>query len=826
VTKPAPPSQPTEELVEMEAMDLEEWEQDQHTPQAPDAKLAELVKQSAEASPPVPVRHTQSQTVARVIKQPPPTPGGLPNQVRFGPPEPPKPGEMSPFDMPTTVNAGAALIPTRSMTATPAAGTSTTNRHTTTRSATPAATPRLQPTAVSGTATPAGPMPRLQPTAVSGTATPAGGSPTATSQTATPAGGTPTGAGARTAAALRGLSTPSGGTPTAGAPPPVGAARTQTQAIGRIERTPASPAPAAPTPVAASPASRATPPSVPRSTATPVGGVPAVSANAAATAVGGAPVVSAKMTQAIGAVDRAPAPPSRATPPARSATPAGGVPARSVTPAGGVPADSATPAGGVPADSATPAGGAPVVSAKVTHAIGAIERAPSATAVPPTKLAEPVAGEESVGWSLPDDFDEVAAQEWKAQAPAASTPESTASHALAMPTAAVSPNPRAPSPSVLAPEPTASAPLPEPTPLPAPLPAPTPVAAPATGPVSAPLPESAPLMRPPATEFPPEPSVAVSTELFAQATSAGGDAPVPAAPSAPRAPQPPLVGPQPFVTQSSVQPHSQPVHVIQAPQPVDYPPAPMPPMPTPSAPMPSAPMFEEGRRDRHATTDSHRAIGGAKKPWLLIGGGVGAVALIVIIVMMMRGKSEPKVADKPAKPTPDRVDPVGKSPPDEVVAVVTPDAAETLPPDDTTPPPTTNPTTNTPPDTGKPKTPGTPKTPKIRGTKTTPIETGKRATDPVSTGGGGDGEKSGKAQAAYKVGNQKLFAGDPKGAIAAYRQVIELGSSSGYRGLGLAYAQQGDTANAIAAFKKYLAMSPKAADVAVIKKRLAALQGK
>ncbi|MBA3451955.1 MAG: hypothetical protein H0T42_02520, partial [Deltaproteobacteria bacterium] len=88
MSKPAPPSQPKEELVEMEAMDLEEWEQDQHTPVATDEKLAELVKQSAAVPAAAPLRHTQTQTVPRVVaKSPPPSPAG-------------------PFDGPTTRNAG------------------------------------------------------------------------------------------------------------------------------------------------------------------------------------------------------------------------------------------------------------------------------------------------------------------------------------------------------------------------------------------------------------------------------------------------------------------------------------------------------------------------------------------------------------------------------------------------------------------------------------------------------------------------------------------------------------------------------------------------
>ena len=132
----------------------------------------------------------------------------------------------------------------------------------------------------------------------------------------------------------------------------------------------------------------------------------------------------------------------------------------------------------------------------------------------------------------------------------------------------------------------------------------------------------------------------------------------------------------------------------------------------------------------------------------------------------------------------------------------------------------TNPNTN--PRTGNPKNP---KNPKIRGTQITPAETGKGTGGPTPPGGDA-GDKSDTARAAYATGNQKLFAGDPNGAIVAYRQVIAMGSASGYRGLGLAYAQQGDKQNAIAAFKKYVQMSPTAKDVGLIKKRIAALQGK
>jgi len=835
-TKHVPPaSEPTEELVEMEAMDVDEWEKEQHTPVATDAKLAALVKQSAE-TPPLPPAVHKNQTVARVVaKAPPPTPPtGTPREiVRFGSPAPLKPGDPNPFDGPTIRNAGAELAPKRSdaatpvggapiaraaprsMVATPAGGTqttpSTTNRHTTSRTATPpAGTP-----AITRTATPP-------------------------SRAATPAAGTPT-SGARNAAAPRDLATPAGGTPASGraadparTPPagmPVVSAK-HTQAIGAIEKAPATPP--AGMPVVSAKHTQAIgaidkAPAPPR-TQTPPAGTPV--AKPTSTPSGGVPAVGAKHTQAIGAIDKAPAPPRTQTPPA------------------GTPVAKPT---------STPAGGVPAVGAKQTQAIGAVDRAPAPprTQTPPagTPVGKPTStpsggtpavkavvgpAAESEGWSLPDDFDEVAAQEWKSApvparpsepeparrtpapfaavaAPSPFAPEPTASSARALPAAAA--------PSPFAPEPTASS-------------------ARALPPAAAP---SAPARHPDFADE--EPSVSVSADLFAPESTAAEAAGIssPAAfapePTASQAPRPPQVqlptAPQPFMTQSSVQSHSQPMHVVQAPTPIARQPQPMPmpmPMPMPVPPPPSAgepiapsPMFDGSQRSRGETTDSHRVVSGSKKPLLIIGGAVGAVALVVVIALAMRTKDAPKIADKPAKPTPGRVDPVAVPPPTDVVAVATPDAAPEPSPEDPIASPPTNPRTTdpgtTPPTTGNPRV-RTPKTinPKIRTNRTPAIETGKGTPDPVGTSA--DGDKGAKARAAYSAGNQKLFAGDADGAILAYRQVIAMGSTSGYRGLGLAYAQQGDTANAIAAFKRYVQLSPNAKDVPLIKKRIAALGGK
>jgi Tetratricopeptide repeat len=85
-----------------------------------------------------------------------------------------------------------------------------------------------------------------------------------------------------------------------------------------------------------------------------------------------------------------------------------------------------------------------------------------------------------------------------------------------------------------------------------------------------------------------------------------------------------------------------------------------------------------------------------------------------------------------------------------------------------------------------------------------------------------------RARSAYVAGNQKLFAGDAGGAVRSYRQALDHypGYVGGYRGLGLAYAQLGDNQKALEALQTYVTTAPGAKDIALIKKRIANLQGK
>jgi Flp pilus assembly protein TadD len=74
----------------------------------------------------------------------------------------------------------------------------------------------------------------------------------------------------------------------------------------------------------------------------------------------------------------------------------------------------------------------------------------------------------------------------------------------------------------------------------------------------------------------------------------------------------------------------------------------------------------------------------------------------------------------------------------------------------------------------------------------------------------------------YERGNALLFAGDAAGAIAAYREAVHDAPTDpiGYRGLGLAYEQKGETASAIRALHKYLKLAPGAADRTIISRRI------
>jgi Flp pilus assembly protein TadD len=77
----------------------------------------------------------------------------------------------------------------------------------------------------------------------------------------------------------------------------------------------------------------------------------------------------------------------------------------------------------------------------------------------------------------------------------------------------------------------------------------------------------------------------------------------------------------------------------------------------------------------------------------------------------------------------------------------------------------------------------------------------------------------------YEHGNALLLSGDSKGALAAYREAVKMAPSDpiGFRGLGLAYEQEGEAALAVRALRRYQKLAPDAPDHDLIAKRIAKL---
>jgi tetratricopeptide (TPR) repeat protein len=84
-----------------------------------------------------------------------------------------------------------------------------------------------------------------------------------------------------------------------------------------------------------------------------------------------------------------------------------------------------------------------------------------------------------------------------------------------------------------------------------------------------------------------------------------------------------------------------------------------------------------------------------------------------------------------------------------------------------------------------------------------------------------------RANEAYERGNTKLFQGHTAEAINEFNLALKLNPKdpTSHRGLGLAYAQSGKSAEALKHLKAYLKESPKASDRAVIEKRIDQLRG-
>ena len=94
--------------------------------------------------------------------------------------------------------------------------------------------------------------------------------------------------------------------------------------------------------------------------------------------------------------------------------------------------------------------------------------------------------------------------------------------------------------------------------------------------------------------------------------------------------------------------------------------------------------------------------------------------------------------------------------------------------------------------------------------------------EPKSAAGKPNEEDYRRANEAYQRGNSKLFQGNTSGAITDFNEALKLNpkDAASQRGLGLAYAQTGNNAEALKHLKLYLKVSPKANDRSIIEKRI------
>lgn len=239
----------------------------------------------------------------------------------------------------------------------------------------------------------------------------------------------------------------------------------------------------------------------------------------------------------------------------------------------------------------------------------------------------------------------------------------------------------------------------------------------------------------------------------------------------------------------------------------------------PEIPVPARHEPTEPRIDRRSLLATVFPTPKSRKRGLLI--AAGAVAVILGIVLFATGGSA-KATTEPTVATAKRATPAESSPAtagaatpataaksDKTVAAATAaitDAATT---------PTTTRAPNTP-----AKKPLVAKRRISRGKKPVVVDYDKKP-DPTPE----QDEALTRARADYAAGNRHLFAGEAAAAIVAYRQALAAYPNyvAGYRGLGLAFAQQGDKASALDAFKTYVKLAPTAKDVALIKKRIASL---
>jgi hypothetical protein len=259
---------------------------------------------------------------------------------------------------------------------------------------------------------------------------------------------------------------------------------------------------------------------------------------------------------------------------------------------------------------------------------------------------------------------------------------------------------------------------------------------------------------------------------------------------------------------------------------------PLPPPPTLVGPAPTAPKSSQ----LHQPTMTMSATRPQSRTILLAAIGGGALLLIVIggILLASSGKPAPKSAvavatppPEPAPAPPPKAEPAPEPPPlPAATAKPAPEPAPAPPPE---PAPEPEPRAATPPP-SSPEPREAKKERRLGGHKVVleyDQKTHQEAVPvPEPVPQNEDPATVARARDVYHRGNQRLFAGDTDGAASAYKESLKIypGYVAGYRGLGLAYAEQGDVEDALRALRTYVKTVPNARDVPIIQRRIQHLE--